>query len=73
MMHANANRNSEAFQALVVAQSIDPNFDVIYLYRGQLFERLNNLTAAEPEFRHALAINPRNEQANPRGEFGIAR
>jgi tetratricopeptide (TPR) repeat protein len=63
MIHANAGRVGDAFQALVVAQNIDPNFDQTYVYRGQLFERANNLVAAEQEYQHALAINPRNEQA----------
>jgi hypothetical protein len=33
------------------------------VYRGQLFERANNLAAAEQEYRRALEINPRNAQA----------
>jgi hypothetical protein len=42
---------------------VDANFEVTYLYRAQLFERANNLPAAVKEFRRALGVNPRSEQA----------
>ena len=63
MVYAKSGRNAEAFQALIVAQNIDPNFDMTYVYRGLLFERAGNLKAAEPEYRRALAINPGNGPA----------
>jgi len=63
MMQAKMGKNEEAFQALATAQSIDPNFEVTYMYRGQLLAGLNNLPAAEQEYRRALAINPSNQQA----------
>jgi len=63
MVYAKSGRNAEAFQALILAQNIDPNFDMTYVYRGLLFERAGNLNAAEPEYRHALAINPGNGPA----------
>jgi tetratricopeptide (TPR) repeat protein len=63
MMYAKTGRTAEAFQALDTAQSIDPSFEATYLYRGQLFQSLNNPAAAEQQFRHVLEINPHNQQA----------
>jgi tetratricopeptide (TPR) repeat protein len=63
MMYAKTGRIAEAFQALDSAQSIDPNFEATYIYRGQLFQRQNNPAAAEQQFRRALEINPQNQQA----------
>jgi tetratricopeptide (TPR) repeat protein len=63
MMYAKTGRTAEAFQALVVAQNIDPNFEPTYVYRGQLFQTLNNPAAAEQQFRRVLDINPENQQA----------
>lgn len=63
MIHAKSGRNEQAFQALAIAQSIDPSFEVTYLYRGQLLTGLNDLAAAEQEYRRALAANPANQQA----------
>jgi type IV pilus assembly protein PilF len=62
-MYAKSGRSDEAFRALDTAQSIDPNFEVTYVYRGQLFQKLNNPAAAEQQFRRALEINPHNQQA----------
>jgi len=63
MMHAKMGKTEEAFQALATAQALDPSFDVTYLYRGQLLAGMNNLPAAEQEYRRALAANPNNQQA----------
>jgi tetratricopeptide (TPR) repeat protein len=62
-MHAKAGRTDEALQTLATAQSLDPNFETTYIYRGQLLQARNDLPAAEQEYRRALAINPHNEQA----------
>jgi Tfp pilus assembly protein PilF len=63
MMYAKTGRTAEAFQALDTAQGIDQSFETTYLYRGQLFQSLHNLAAAEQQFRHVLEINPHNQQA----------
>jgi len=63
MMYAKTSRTAEAFRALDSAQSMDPAFEATYLYRGQLFQSLNNPAAAEQQFRRALEINPQNQQA----------
>jgi tetratricopeptide (TPR) repeat protein len=63
MMYAKTNRPEQAFQALATAEKLDPRFEITYIYRGQMFEGVNNLPAAAQQFQRALAINPRNEQA----------
>ena len=63
MTYANFGSVGQAFEALETAQSIDPNFEATYFYRGQLFEKLNNPIGAEQQYRRALEANPRNEQA----------
>jgi protein O-mannosyl-transferase len=63
MMYAKAGALAQAFEALTTAQTIDPHFEVTYLYRGQLFESLNNFAGAEQQYRRALSVNPRSEQA----------
>jgi tetratricopeptide (TPR) repeat protein len=63
MIYAKTGKTDRSFEALATAQSIDPNFDGTYVYRGQLFEAANNLPAAAEEYRRALVANPQNEQA----------
>ena len=62
-MYADTGRNAEALEALDKAERIDAHFEAIYLYRAQLMERANNLPGAVKEFRRALGVNPRSEQA----------
>ncbi len=63
MMYAKSNQAPRALQALETAQNLDPNFDVTYVYRGQLFEGAGDIAGAAQQFRRALEINPRNDQA----------
>jgi tetratricopeptide (TPR) repeat protein len=63
MVHAKTGKFVDAFEALAEAEKIDPNFDTTYVYRGQLYASSNNLPAAAQQYRRALEINPRNEQA----------
>jgi len=63
MVHAKTGKIAEAFQDLAEAEKIDPNFEVTYMYRGQLFASANNPAAAAEQYRRALEINPRNQQA----------
>jgi len=62
-MYAKAGQTGPALEALSTAESIDPNFETTYIYRGQVLQGMNDLPAAAREYQHALAINPRNEQA----------
>lgn len=58
----NGNR-AAAMEALDTAQRIDPNFDMTYAYRGNIYLSGQDYTDAIDEYRRALAINPRNELA----------
>jgi Tfp pilus assembly protein PilF len=63
MMYAKTNQTARALVALQTAQTLDPNFGVTYVYRGQIFEGANDFGAAAQQFRRALEINPSDEQA----------
>ena len=63
VVYHKTGRLDQALEALNKAQSIDPNFEMAYFYKGQLLASVNNAAGAEEQFRRALAINPRNEQA----------
>jgi tetratricopeptide (TPR) repeat protein len=62
-VYARHGQSTEAFQALALAEKLDPNFEMTYVYRGGLYQALNNLPAAAAEFRRALGINPANQSA----------
>lgn len=53
----------QARTALSTAEQIDPKFDGIYMYRGNLDEVTNDLAGAAAEYRRALAMNPQNSVA----------
>jgi protein O-mannosyl-transferase len=64
MIFGKQGRNEEALEALAVAEKLDPNFDVTYLYRGGVRENMGDLPAAIRDFERALSINPQNQQAS---------
>jgi protein O-mannosyl-transferase len=49
---------SEAMDALAAAQKLDPNFDAIYDYRGNIYFATNRFADAVKEYQHALALDP---------------
>ncbi|HLX43331.1 MAG TPA: tetratricopeptide repeat protein [Bryobacteraceae bacterium] len=63
MVDANLKHMDDALNELDEAEKIDPNFDPIYAYRGQVFAFQGNTAAAMSEFRRALALNPDNPDA----------
>ncbi len=63
LVYANHGHQPEALQQLDIAQKIDPAFDATYLYRGNIYLTAGDPAAAVREYRHALALNPRNEPA----------
>jgi protein O-mannosyl-transferase len=52
---------TEALQALQRAESINPQFEMTYAIRGNVYESVGNLNAARDEYRHALNIDPNND------------
>jgi len=63
MIYGKEGKNAEALEALATAEKIDPNFDMTYVYRGGVRMSEGNVNAASEDFRHALALNPRNQTA----------
>jgi Flp pilus assembly protein TadD len=63
MVEAKENHRDDAFAALAQAQRLDPTFDMLYFYRGNLFLLSRENDRAVAEFRRALALNPANLSA----------
>jgi tetratricopeptide (TPR) repeat protein len=63
MVYAKHSKWQEALAALAQAERIDPNFEMTYVYRGQIFQSIGNKTAAAIEYKRALALNPLNSAA----------
>ena len=63
MLHAKQNHSQEALDTLNQAIAVDGNFDPAYFYRGNVYMLLNDTAKAIADYQHALAINPKNEQA----------
>ncbi|HZU24651.1 MAG TPA: tetratricopeptide repeat protein [Bryobacteraceae bacterium] len=59
-VYGDAGRFDEALAALDQAAKYDPNYDIIYFYRGTVFAKEHNFPAAIAEYRHGLALNPQN-------------
>jgi len=53
----------EAVESLAHAESINPNYDMIYDNLGVIHTKMNDLPAAAADFQHALQVNPSNEHA----------
>jgi protein O-mannosyl-transferase len=63
MIYGKQGKNAEALDALATAEKLNPNFDMIYVYRGGVRILQGNPAAAVEDFRYALALNPRNQTA----------
>jgi protein O-mannosyl-transferase len=63
MVEAKQNHREQAFAALQEAQRLNPNFDMTYVYRGNLFLMSSEFDRAAQQFRWALALNPGNQSA----------
>jgi protein O-mannosyl-transferase len=63
MLEARRGRAREAELALDKAEKIDPKFEHIFVYRGNLRLQQGNRAEAAAQFRRALGINPRNQAA----------
>ncbi len=58
-----SGRREEALRALEDATRVNPNYDMVYVYRGEVYEDLNQPEAASAEYARALEINPANAEA----------
>jgi tetratricopeptide (TPR) repeat protein len=57
MIYAKRSRWAEAMEALDMAQKIDPNFAMIYYYRGGVHLAQNQLVEAVANYRRALQLD----------------
>lgn len=64
MIYGKQGRNADALEALAMAVKLDPNFDTTYQYRGAVHANMGDLRSAVDDFRHAVALNPRNQIAS---------
>ena len=67
MIYGKNGRAEEALEALNSAEKADPNFDMTYVYRGNVYASRGQMAEAASEYRRALAINANNH----RGEQGL--
>ncbi len=56
-------RYPEAMAALEEAQKLDPNYDMVYFYRGTVLYNEGDVARAGAEFQRAVQLNPNNEAA----------
>ena len=63
MIYGKHGRADEALEALNSAEKADPNFDMTYVYRGNVFASRGQMAEAASEYRRALAINANNTAA----------
>jgi len=65
MEYGKAGQYPQALEALDKAIQLNPNFlgGMSYVYRGDVFSAQGNQQQAAVEYRHALAIDPRNNLA----------
>jgi tetratricopeptide (TPR) repeat protein len=63
MLYAKQAKYPQALDALETAANLDPNFEITYVYRGNVYALQGNKTRAAEEYRHALAINPEDNTA----------
>jgi tetratricopeptide (TPR) repeat protein len=63
MVYAKHNKFEEALAALAQGERIDPNFEMTYVYRGNVFEATGDKAAAAAQYQRALALNPLNSVA----------
>jgi Tfp pilus assembly protein PilF len=59
MIYGKMGENQKALDALAVAEKLDANFLMTYVYRGNVFVQMGDRAAAAREFNRALAIDPK--------------
>jgi tetratricopeptide (TPR) repeat protein len=69
MVYAKHSQWQEALAALALAETIDPRFEMTYVYRGAIYESAGDKAAAAAQYQRALALNPLNAVARD----GLAR
>lgn len=60
-VYGEQHRAGEAFDALIQAQRINPDFAMTYAIRGNVYESIGNFPAAAMQYQRALELNPSYE------------
>ena len=63
MVYAKHAQFEQSLTALAQAQAIDANFDMTYVYRGNIFEATGDKVSAAEQYRRALMLNTLNSVA----------
>lgn len=63
MIYGKQNKLSESRAAIEKGLVIDPSYDLLHVYRGNLYAAEGNAAEATAEFQRAIAINPANQMA----------
>jgi protein O-mannosyl-transferase len=63
MEYAKQAKYPQALDALETAAKLDPNFEMTYVYRGNVYFLQGDKKRAAEEYRRALAIDPDNQTA----------
>ena len=63
MVYAKRQRWSDALDALALAERADPNYSVLWVYKGGVHLSTNDPAAALKDYRRALELDPTNQQA----------
>ena len=58
-----AGRGDDGLRVLAEAQRMNPNYDMTYVYRGDIYAALGDAGSAADEYEHALVLNPGNGAA----------
>jgi tetratricopeptide (TPR) repeat protein len=58
MIYAKQSEWAPALDALEQAQKLDAGYAMTYVYRGKIFELINDPAAAEKQFQRALEVDP---------------
>ena len=62
-VYGRSNQNEKALEALAKAEQLDPSFEMLYVYRGNVYLSQGDPDKAKAEYNRALAINPKNGPA----------
>ncbi len=63
MIYAKRGRTQEALAALDQAEKINPRYEMIYVYRGNIALQAGDRAGAIREYQHAVDLNPSNQVA----------
>jgi tetratricopeptide (TPR) repeat protein len=63
MIYAKRGRTQDALTALDQAEKINPGYEMIYVYRGNIALQAGDRAGALREYQHALNVNPSSQAA----------